>query len=266
MDRRQSFAHLVFDDVAFVSSYYGYSTAGHPQAEALARYLHLFFHCNIWLHFGLMTGSQFGAERNKLQKQSIDDFPIVPFGALTKRHRDRVSALSERLIAGDSGVFDEIDKFFGQLYGLNESDLHVIRDTLEVGQAYRESSGQRACSPPKISECATFVERLRELLAPFLEVKPAKLPAALWYPHGTSTADRTFSAVLMGCSPDSLDEQIYFKKVLSLADDTGASQILMKLDGRGLLIGIRNQYRYWTDTRARLLAAEIARRHLDTLT
>jgi hypothetical protein len=60
MDRKKGFAYLAFDDLIYVSSYYGYSTHGHPQAELLARYLHLLIHSNVWLHFGLITGAQFG--------------------------------------------------------------------------------------------------------------------------------------------------------------------------------------------------------------
>jgi hypothetical protein len=51
-----------------------------------------------------------------------------------------------------------------------------------------------------------------------------------------------------------------------MADNTGASQIVLKHTGGGLLIGLRNHYRYWTQTRARILAADIIRDHLDVLT
>ncbi|MFL6547026.1 MAG: type I restriction endonuclease subunit M, partial [Candidatus Udaeobacter sp.] len=265
-DRRRGFAILASKDVAYVSSYYGYSTAGHKYANRLARYLHLLIHSNLWLHFGLLTSSQFGAERNKLQKPSIDDFPIIPLEKLNSRNQKRIVELSQRLIKSESSVFTDIDKFFCSIYGLGADDRQVINDTLEVGQAYRESSGKRACEPPKLSECASFVEDLQELLAPLIDVATSQLAAVLWFPHGMSTADRTFSAVLFGRAPNTIDEQVYFKSILPLADDTGASQVFMKLDNGGLLIGIRNQYRYWTRTRARLLAAEIIRKHLDTIT
>ncbi|MBI1913855.1 MAG: N-6 DNA methylase [Planctomycetes bacterium] len=264
-DRRMSFAYLAFDDLVYVSSYYGYSTAGHPDAELLARYLHLLAHSNVWLHFGLITGVQFGAERNKLQKQSIEDFPLVRLERLNTIQKSTVTRLSGCLTAGDQEVFDDIDRFFAEIHGLTEADLDVIKDTLDVGQAYRESSGQRACSPPTLAECARFVERLRELIAPFIEVNPARLPATLWFPHGVPQATQTFGAILLGRPQDELDEGIYFQKVLPLADATGASQIVMELAGGGLLVGLRNQYRYWTKTRARLLGADIIRKYLDAI-
>ncbi len=39
MDRTIGFGYVAFDDLVYISSYYGYSTHGHPQAELLARYL-----------------------------------------------------------------------------------------------------------------------------------------------------------------------------------------------------------------------------------
>ena len=169
------------------------------------------------------------------------------------------------MIRGNKGIFDKIDRFFANLYGLDAADLEVIRDTLDVGQASRESSGKRACAPPTLAECARFIERLRELIAPLLEVDPDDLPATLWFPPGSLQANETFGAVLLGRPPSVITEQVYFKHVLPLADDTGASQVVMEHDGGGLLIGLRNQYRYWTSTRARLLAADIVRDDLEKI-
>jgi hypothetical protein len=265
-DRTAGFGYLAFDDLVYVSSYYGYSTHGHANDELLARYLHLLIHSSLWLHFGLITGAQFGAERNKLQKQSIEDFPMVRLGKLSKTQQRQVSDLSKRLIAGDADVFTEIDKLFAAIHGLTDADLDVVNDTLDVGQAYRESSGQRACAPPTLAECTRFVERLRQLLAPLVDLEPEALAATLWFPEGQPKAGQTFGAILLGRPADMMDEQIYFQQVLPLADNTGASQVVMKLSAGGLLVGLRNQYRYWTSTRARLLAAEVARSHLDTFT
>jgi hypothetical protein len=264
-DRRRGFALLAFHDLAYVNSYYGYSTHGHPEAELLARYLHLLVHSSVWLHFCLITDPQFGAERNKPRKQSIEDFPLARLGALTGEQKRAVEQLSARLVSGDAEVFDAIDRLFAKIHGLADDDLEVIRDTLDVGQAYRESSGQRACAAPTPAECRRFEERLRSLLAPIVETEPENLPATLWFPAGTPRAGQTFGAILLGRPPEQVDEQIY-QEVVAMADNTGASQIVLKYPGGGLLVGLRNQYRYWTQTRARMLAADIIRDHLDVLT
>lgn len=264
-DRSKGFAYLTLRNAVYVSSYTRYSTSGHTESTELARYLHLLVHSSIWLHFGLMTSAQFGAERNILEKQSIDDFPFIPFESLSPEQRMSVSVLSERLISGDEGVFSDIDALFGGLYGLTDMDLEVISDTLDVGQGYRAASGDRACAPPTLAECVRFVERLRNLLAPLLEVPADKVPVRLWFPNQQPTAADTFGAILLG-SPDApVDPDLYFNQVLPLADSTGASQVLMVLNKSGLLVGLRNQYRYWTGTRARLLAATIVGEHLDSI-
>ena len=46
------------------------------------------------------------------------------------------------------------------------------------------------------------------------------------------------------------------KIVIDLANRTGAS-IIIQIDDAGLIVGVLNQYRYWTRSRARLLAADI---------
>jgi len=37
-------------------------------------------------------------------------------------------------------------------------------------------------------------------------------------------------------------------------------------DEPGLIVGVYNQYRYWTPSRARLLSADIIRSYLDAIT
>jgi hypothetical protein len=53
--------------------------------------------------------------------------------------------------------------------------------------------------------------------------------------------------------------------ILRLADETGATQILLP-EPAGLAVGIYNQYRYWTLSRARLLSGDIIRQYLDVIT
>jgi hypothetical protein len=113
-----------------------------------------------------------------------------------------------------------------------------------------------------MAECRRFLERLRSLLAPIVETEPENLPAALWFPEGMPKAGQTFGAILLGRPPQQVDKRIY-QEVIPVADNTGASQIVMRHMGDGLLVGLRNQYRYWTQTRARMLAAELIRDHLD---
>jgi len=50
-------------------------------------------------------------------------------------------------------------------------------------------------------------------------------------------------------------------QIVEVASKNGATRIFQETEG-GLAIAILNQYRYWTETRARLCAAEIIRRFM----
>ena len=53
------------------------------------------------------------------------------------------------------------------------------------------------------------------------------------------------------------------RDIVHLATETGATRFI-KEQRDCLVLGILNQYRYWTGSRARLLAVEILRRHTAT--
>lgn len=260
--RENAWALLCLADVAYDQSFYGYSGAGHEQGELLVRYLQLFAHSIIWLHYALITSPKLGAERRTIYKSDLDECPIVPFERLTDTERERVAELSARLIEEDSEVFPEIDEFFGRLYGLNGLDLEVIRDTLEVCLPYNESRA-RASNHPDRDECERFRQRLEDLLRPFFNVMGREPHVELWEPNdrylGSEAAFRTLSITALG-HPIGVPNNLIFNEILALANETGATRVFTTVED-GLVVGIINQYRYWTLSRARLLAAEILRRH-----
>jgi hypothetical protein len=261
-DRHRAWALLSFSNVTFNQSFHGYSSATHPRPELLARYLHLFTNSLIRMHYALVTRPRFGAERRILDKADLDQFPIIPLEDLSNSQREDLLALSSRLIAGDTSVFNEIDTFFGDLYGLDELDLEVIRDTLDVSLPFN-SSRKRACKPPTTGERESFRHRLESLLQPFFSAI-GKQPRVAWERTNTRPAiNAPFSALTIfeeGTPPRPQDD-LFQNHILPLANDTGATRIILEVGG-GLIVGLMNQYRYWTLSRARLLAAEILRQHM----
>ncbi|MFA4835461.1 MAG: N-6 DNA methylase [Dehalococcoidia bacterium] len=256
-------ALLSLADVAYSESYYGYSGYGHPNGELLVRYLQLFVHSSIWLYYSLLVSPEFGAERRKIQKTDLDGFPLVPIESIVHDQHEGVMNLSERLLREDRSVFTEIDTFFGGLYGLDDLDLEVIRDTLDVCLPYGESRA-RACNAPTDAELETFRQRLESVLRPFFRVLGKDPQVIVWKPDNAFLQkEAPFGIVLVGYQghiikgPDALFRDV----ILRLADDTGATRITQQIEG-GLLVGILRQYRYWTRSRARLLGAEIVRQHM----
>jgi len=261
--RENCWAFLSFDDVAFSQDFYGYSSADHPDRELLAQYLILFCHSLIWIYYILMTAPVFGAERRVVYKTDLDDCPLVPLESLNGEQRHVVTVLSQRLLRCDMSVMPEIDAFFGSLYGLDDFDLEVIRDTLDVCLPYGESR-VRACGAPTVAEIETFRQRLESVLRPFFKVLGKDPQVIVWKPGDMFLQkEAPFGIVLVGergratAEPDALFRDV----ILRLADDTGTTRILQHLEG-GLLVGILRQYRYWTPSRARLLGAEIVRQHM----
>ena len=259
-DRALGRALLSLDDVAYNESFYGYSAAGHSHAELLARYLQLFVHSSLVMHYTLLTSAEIGVERPKFQKLDFDDCLLTPFEALTETQRQQIQKLSQRLIKQDADVFPDIDTFFGELYGLDEFDVEVIRDTLEVREP-NDELGVRASTPPTKAERTKFLRRVESIVRPFFKVM-GKQPTLEFWPSDAAP-DAQFVVILLGTrgTRAAVPRTLFHEAVLPLANETGATRIIKELDG-ALLIGLLRQYRYWTPSRARLLASAILREHL----
>jgi hypothetical protein len=258
-DRSGCGALLCLDDVAFNRNFYGYSTHGHPFEKPLAQYLFLFCHSILWIHYALTTAPIFGSERRIIYKTDFDDCPIIPFEKLSAEQRQAVVRLSDRLIARDLTVFDEIDAFFGNLFGLDSKDMEVVRDTVEVAMPYIESR-ERACNPPPPKDRECFRKRLESILRPFFKVTDDEPHIELL----KSQPLAPFGLLLISKRGTKLPapDTFFREALLKLANDTGSTRIIQEVEG-GLVVALLNQYRYWTPSRARLLGAELVREHLD---
>ncbi len=258
-DRTQGRALLSLTDVAYNESFYGYSAAGHPQGELLARYLHLFMHSNLVLYSALLTSAEIGIERPKFQKQDFDKFIIQPLERLDRADIARIEPLSRRLLRGDATVFAEIDAFFGRSYGLNAQDMQVIADTLEVREP-NDELGLRASQPPTKAEINAFCRKVDALLAPFFKRLDLQAETVVWQPGQGTEAPFVFLSLGPKQNGAQPPDRVW-ESVLTLANETGATRVICPTKN-GLLIGLLRQYRYWTPSRARMLAAEIIRQHL----
>ena len=261
--REEGYGLIASEEVAYNRSFYGYSAHGHSNGDSLVRYLLIFSHSALWIHHRLVTSSKLGAERRTVYKSTFDDFPIVPFDKLKAKQRTTVKRLSNRLLKADTSVFPEIDTLFAELYGLDEYDLMVIRDTLETAMPFQVAR-MRACNPPSKEDILNFTRTLKKTLQPFFEVTNETLELNIVAPSTkTSAYGLPFQFILLQRQGTNaaLPPKAIRNTILSLAEGSGATRVIQHLSG-ALLVGVCNQYRYWTPSRARLLAAEIARDHL----
>lgn len=253
-DRQSGNALSSYVDIAYNKSFYGYSAFGHSDAVALIQFLHVFSHTTLWSYFALCTSAKLGFERTYFYKEDFDSFPIIPLAELNEDQRNQIAELAKRLESEDETVFDDIDLFFGTLYGLTKRDIRVIEDTLTVRNPHDEF-GVRGSTPPTGLEMNQFCSMLRTALGPFVRKLGRQLFANIHDGDENSTF-RFLTLSVDECKTVSSDKLRQI--VIELANRTGAS-IIIQLGDAGLIIGILNQYRYWTRSRARLLAADILR-------
>ena len=259
LDRSKGFALLSFADVAFNESFHGFSAYGLADGEHLVRYLHLFIHSSLWMHFALLRSPKFGVERRKIYKSDLNDCPIIPWNVLKQDQRRTAIDLSHRLVKEDATVFDAIDLFFAELYGLTKRDAEVIRDTLAVAMPFRETR-EAACRAPTPQQRDVFRARVESALRPFFRKLGHELRAFLWKAAPESSP---YSVLLLGTAsnPPDFPEAVFRGQILPLANQTGASRVVIEVEN-GLAVATLNQWRYWTPSRARLCAAEILRNYM----
>ena len=167
--------------------------------------------------------------------------------------------LSQRLVKEDATVFDDIDAFFAELYGLTKRDAEVIRDTLAVAMPFSEAR-EAACARPTPKQQEVFRARVESALRPFFRKLGEEVQVEAWKESPKSSP---YSVLLLGTANSTpiFPEEMFEKEILPLANQTGASRIIQEVDG-GLAVAVLNQWRYWTPSRARLCAAEILRNHM----
>lgn len=258
-------SYLVHNFTVFSQSCYGFSAHGLIDNTPVSL-LHLITHSALFRYHVLMTSSVMGAERRIFLKENLDDFLFPSIDQLSTSQRQQVIKLSHQLETASSKPWKAINDFIFDLYGLDEYDRQVIKDTLEVAPPYKEARN-RANSTPGKSDRIAFYAELQRLLVPSFavtdetvsvdEVKIEGLDVfSPWYFFSLSSSSTT---------PRSLTpavERKLISQITKAADKTGCSRVVVHEKGY-LLVGIISQYRYWTLSRARLCALDILRNHLD---
>ncbi|MCG2775679.1 MAG: SAM-dependent methyltransferase [Desulfobacterales bacterium] len=235
--------------IAFNESFYGYSTCGHPSAETLAKYLFAIFNSDLLLHYTLMTSSQYGIEREVVHKADVDSFPIIPLELLSDDQTSQIEHTFDSFKLRPTP--DKLNQLVYSIYGLSEYDQQVIRDTLSVALPIA-SSIKRAQQGVSNSEIESFCTELLTTLDPYVV-------------RSRTDDSRFHSWRFISISTNSTFDELRDKDTfVEMANNSGASRILI-ISENNLHIGMLNQYRYWTPSRARLLALQLLRDNCDFL-
>jgi len=252
MTRRTPRASIVKKDLAFTESFIGYSCAGHDDADALARYLFLLFNSNIPIYVALMTSGQFGVERDVYLLDDIKQQPFRPIEELTLQQRGAMIHLADELLGNHEVRWEQIDEWAADVYGLNKWDREVISDALRSSSPSSESRAFAQARPTRAT-IASFSTRLATELRPFLrEAGTSNAPVVTSHSADDQWIWLTIAAKGTATLAESGD-------LVTVADDLGSTQVFVCQPGM-LHIGILGQNRYWTRTRARLLALDLLQR------
>lgn len=247
--------------LAFSKSFYGYSSAQYDNPKGLAQLLYLVVHSQLWHHHYLTHSSRIGASYRTFLKEDLDNFPLPDPKTLTATQWRRIDRLAKRLCGGDNDPWEELDDLIFDLYGLNAHDAATIRDTVRFGAPYR-SARLPAERPPQKSDVEAFCRYLADMVQPFAKNLGEDLQSAeVGSQEGAQLSPWRFIVLAPRSRPEGVPQGL-FANAIQEANRTAASRILLVLPQGGLFIGLLNQLRFWSKSRARLCGLHIIRQHL----
>ena len=262
-DRSTEKSYRVLDkDHCFPKKFLGYSAAELSDSELYVAILHLIIHSSLFRHFCFIRSKEYGAGRRIIYKEDVDAFPFPRIESISPQDRQRALGLADEIDRRNGTDWDTIDRFICRLFHVPDADAEVIRDTIEQAAPYQETR-RHALSTPDDSELTAFSTKLESTIQPFFRVAKQQIRVSVtpksdgdWNPPW-----RFVTALLDG---DAFDPKpAFIAKLMRVAAETSASRVILHLPGGGIVMGLLNQRRFWTRSRARLCALHIAREHLD---
>ena len=255
-------AFMSRQSLAFSKSYYGYSCAGHPDAETLAALIYLLPHSTLFSYFCLMTSRRSGFDRQTFNKEEFDALPFPDIAGLGATVKTRIRSLARRLQEDANKPWRDIDEFIFRLYGLDAHAVQVAKDTLFSAASYRRA-GRAALECTIGKTRADFVTTLHESLEPYFDVCGQHVAVREATPQGETCREPWF---LLSVSREAETVKVnpkLMRQAMEAANQRGCSRIIVHAPKKsGLLLGLLNQRRWWTITRARLCSQHIIREHL----
>ena len=250
--------------IAFSKSYYGYSTAGHDNPLGLANLLHLLVHSQLWHHHYLTHSSRIGASYRTFLKEDLDKFFLPDPNTVTRSQWQRINTLSAELRDRRHKPWDKVDNLVFELYHLSPHDVAIISDTVRFGTPF-QSARLPAEQPPERADVDAFCQYLEDMVQPFVKGLNAVLCAReIGIHNGRWNLPWRFVSLTRDDEPVEVSSA-FLSTVMQEANRTAASRVVMILPEGGLFIGLLNQLRFWSESRARMCSVHIIRQHLSAL-
>lgn len=255
-------AFIASRPLAFSQSYYGYSCADHPDAETLAALLFIIVHSTLFSYFSLMVSVSQGSDHMIFTKQDLDKISFPDVSRIPTAQSAKIRELAYRLEYDSQKPWREIDSFLFRLYGLSEDSVQVAHDTLFSSAAYRRK-GRAALEMTSRQHRNLFSAELSLALEPYFDVCGEKVLIEEPEQPDRWKQPWFFLAISRAKERVPMDTNL-LRKAMQEANKRSASRIIVRAPRRrGLLLGLLNQRRWWTVTRARLCGQHIVRNHLE---
>jgi hypothetical protein len=252
---------LSWDDVIFSESIYGWSAAGHKDAKRLAKYLFVLLNSSLMKWHALVTSGQFGVERDSLHKMDIESMPMRPLEQVPAPTLARLDVVFDSLTAkvpsaaSAAEVAASVDAFVAAAYDLSKQDSEVMADTLSTRLPFR-SVANAADAPPMPAAVEAFRRRIEECICAAIRKRMTvslEKDSGPWHVLRIGPGERVGGAVL---------DRAALTNFAALSNET--TRIVWRQKGSAdLIIMILRQARYFTLSRARLLALETLQQHAD---
>ena len=262
---KASRAYISNKPMAFSKSNYGYSCKGHPEEKTLAALIYLLPHSTLFAYFCLMTSRRSGFDRQTFNKEEFDALPFPDLEKLPATAKAKIRDLAHSLEHNVTKPWDDIDSFIFRLYGLDDDAERVAKDTLFAAASYRKA-GKASLDRTIKKTRGDFVGTLREELDPYFDAcgEHAVVTEAEFQPD-TWREPWFFLAISRGGDTVPVNPSL-LRRAMEVANNRGTSRIIVHAPGqRGLLLGLLNQRRWWTATRAHLCSQHIILKHLGAL-
>lgn len=262
-DRSKVKSFRVLDkDQCFAKKYLGYSSATHDEPDLSVAILHLIIHSSLFRHFCFIRSKEYGAGRRIIYKEDVDAFPFPNLEKLTKEERHVAVALADTIDSSRSVDWNAVDKFVCKLFQIPAADAEVIQDTVELAAPY-QATRNLAMSPPDSQVLTTFAHKLESTLQPLFKIVKQRISVGI-VPKADDDWSPPWRFVTVMLEGDTFEpSKAFIANVMRTAAETSVSRIVMPIPKGGLVLGLLNQRRFWTRSRARLCALHLSREHLD---
>ncbi len=248
--------------IAFSQSFYGYSCANLPDSTTLAALLYLLPHSTLFEYFCLMTSRRTGFDRQTFNKEEFDALPFPDIAGLTPEIKGKIRDLAKRVRTNVKKPWREVNEFIFELYSLKRGDVQIAEDTLFAAASYRQA-GRQALNCTTRDTRVPFINALHESLEPYFDICGEHV-AVREVAFQLDNWEEPWCFVSVSLETEIVQvNPALMRKAMEAANKRGCSRIIVNApQKKGILLGLLNQRRWWTVSRARLCAQNIIRDRL----